>query len=89
MVADDRAPAIDHRTSFVNSVISVPFAQRVPHPQVGPGVRIRFPPAASQHKLLAARVGAAGLSRMARSARAGRRSCCSGRSCFRSPKPLG
>jgi MFS family permease len=28
-------------------VISVPFAQRDPHPQVGPGVRIRFPPAAS------------------------------------------
>jgi hypothetical protein len=29
------------------SVFPSRFAQRDPHPQVGPGVRIRFPPAAS------------------------------------------
>jgi hypothetical protein len=34
-----------------SSVISVPFAQRYPHPQVGPGVRIRFPPPKSLRTL--------------------------------------
>jgi hypothetical protein len=40
------------------------FAQRDPHPQVGPGVRIRFPPAGSQE-----RTAATGHPRRIRSAR--------------------